>query len=342
MERDTTRRALLGALVSAGLGAGLLSPASQRLDQFAPLSGSVWGTVRFDRADTVESPYGPAQLRYDDTGVAGVSADDEQALYYAVGYAQATDRLFQMDLQRRLYRGQLSAVVGEATVESDRFHRKMAFAEAAAATADGLEDTAVYPLLEAYRDGVNEAMEREQLPIECRLLGYEPDPWTVTDSIVVEKIIAWQLTGSFRTLKRALARDRFGEEMTNQVFRSRFEETVPVIREGVGRERFGEGLAPTAEAASGDPVDASLVSWLDRTPTWGRTAGSSVPRRPAATPRSSRTTPPWACRRRRSGTSCRSTGRATAPAASRSRARRSSSSARTTAAPGGSPTSART
>jgi penicillin amidase len=277
MDRETTRRAVLGGIVGAGVAGGLLSPASQYLEQFAPLSGSVWGAARTSRQGVVESPYGPAELRYDDEGVAGVSADAEPALYYAIGYAQGADRLFQMDLQRRLFRGQLSAVVGDVTLGSDRFHRQMAFAEAAEVTAEQLRETEIGPLLAAYRDGVNDAMEREELPLECQLLGYEPDPWTVADSALIEKLIAWQLTGSFRTLRRALVRGEFGAGMADQLFPARVDHDTPIIREGQGPERFGAGLSPQAGgdggsgndgggngASSVEPVGGPLLARLSR------------------------------------------------------------------------------
>ena len=246
MDRETTRRAVLGGIVGASVAGGLLSPASQYLDQFAPLSGTVWGVAGAGRQGTVESPYGPAELRYDDEGVAHVSADAEPALYYAVGYAQGADRLFQMDLQRRLFRGELSAVVGDATLDSDRFHRRMAFAEAAEATAEHVRETEIGPLLEAYRDGVNAAIEGEELPLECRLLGYEPDPWTVADTALILKLIAWQLTGSFRTLRRALVREEFGAEMADQLFPARVDHDTPIIREEQGPDRFGADLPQVA------------------------------------------------------------------------------------------------
>jgi penicillin amidase len=255
MDRETTRRAVLGGIVGAGVAGGLLSPASQYLEQFAPLSGSVWGAARTSRQGVVESPYGPAQLRYDDEGVAGVSADAEPALYYAVGYAQGADRLFQMDLQRRLFRGQLSAVVGDVTLDSDRFHRQMAFAEAAEVTAEHVQESEIGPLLAAYRDGVNDAMDHEELPLECQLLGYEPDPWTVADSALIEKLIAWQLTGSFRTLRRALVRGEFGAGMADQLFPARVDHDTPIIREGQGPERFGAGLSPQAGGDGGSGND---------------------------------------------------------------------------------------
>jgi Protein related to penicillin acylase len=243
MNRETTRRAVLGAALGAGVAGGLLTSASSFLGRFAPLSGSVWGAAKAGRQSTVDSPHGPAEVRYDDEGVPHVSADSETALYFATGYVQATDRLFQMDLQRRLFRGELSAVVGDTTLDSDEFHRKMMFAEAAEATAEHVRETAVGPLLEAYADGVNAAIESESLPIEFRLLEYEPEPWTVADSMIVEKVIAWGLTGSFRTLRKTLVADTFTAEMANQLYPDRFAERPRIIRDhhDPGDVRCGAG-----------------------------------------------------------------------------------------------------
>ncbi|MEF8812912.1 MAG: penicillin acylase family protein [Halovenus sp.] len=263
MDRETTRRAVLGAVLGAGVAGGYLSPARDVLDQFAPLSGSVWDAATASRQDTVGSPHGPATVRYDDDGVPHVRADDEEALYFAVGYTQATDRLFQLDLQRRLYSGELSAVVGDVTVESDRFHRRLAFREAAAVTAEGLDGTRVGTLIDAYADGVNAAIENEPLPVEFALLEYEPEPWTRTDTALVEKIISWQLTGSFRTLRRALARDRLGREAADELYPARYDHDVPIIREQHGDRQFGADLtSPDRDGRTDRVVGQPLVDWL--------------------------------------------------------------------------------
>ena len=269
MDRETTRRAVLGAGLAGGVAAGVLSPLRTYLKGFAPLSGSVWGAAQGGRRSSVDSPYGPAELRYDNAGVPHVSAGDESSLYFAAGYVQATDRLFQMDLQRRLARGQLSAVVGSAAVEADEFHRKLLFAEAAEATADHVRETRAGPPAEAYVDGVNAAIEGESLPLEFRLLGYEPEPWTLGDSMCVEKLIAWGLTGSFRTLRRALVEDIFGAEMAAQLYPDRFEETTPIVREHHDPPVFGAGLgidpADSAEPGrTGRAVDRETIDWLTR------------------------------------------------------------------------------
>ena len=273
MDRDVSRRLVLGGLVGAGVAGGFLSPAESYLDRFAPLSGSVWGSARASRPRTVQSPHGSATVRYDDEGVPHVSADDEAALYFAVGHTQATDRLFQMDLQRRLLSGELSAVVGDVTLESDRFHRKLAFREAADATADHLAETPVGPVLDAYTDGVNAAIENERLPLEFQLLEYEPDPWTPTDSALVEKLIAWQLTGSFRTLRLELIRERLGETLSadraEELFPARLDHDAPIIRDHHDAGEFEVDGTATEELQRvsderPDAVDPSFVDWLGR------------------------------------------------------------------------------
>ena len=128
---DTARRGLVAAVLGGVAAGGFFTPASTYLDQFAPLSGSVWASTTDDPPSRVDSEYGDATLQYDGHRVPRIEADDEAALYHAVGYAHGTDRLFGMDLQRRLMRGQLSAVVGEAALDSDRFRVQMDFARAA-------------------------------------------------------------------------------------------------------------------------------------------------------------------------------------------------------------------
>jgi penicillin amidase len=277
IDRELTRRGALAGVLGAGVAAGFLSPVSTFLRQFAPLSGSVWKPARAGMQSTVDSPHGPAEVRYDDWGVPQISADDEQALYFAVGYVHGRDRLFQLDLQRRLVSGTLSEVVGDATLDSDRFNRQMRFRKAAKATVDHLEGTKITEPVTAYVDGVNAAMENEPLPMEFQLLDYEPEPWTKVDSITIEKLIAWGLSGGFRTLRKNRLREEFGEEMAQQAFPFRYGTEDPIIRDHHDPGAFGANLdspgTPGEEGtATVDPgsemtghpgsVGPELVDWL--------------------------------------------------------------------------------
>ncbi|QCC52366.1 penicillin acylase family protein [Halapricum salinum] len=187
-------------VVASVFGSGLLALT-------APFSGTAWETV--DRGErTVETPYGPATVTYVRHGVPHVEADSTEALYFAIGYTQARDRLFQMDLFRRQMAGNLSTVAGEATVESDRFHRQMDFESAAETQWERLQGTEVEEPLQAYTAGVNTYMDRGTLPLEFRLNDYRPTEWTPADTLLVGKRATWGLSGEFSDLRRATVRNR--------------------------------------------------------------------------------------------------------------------------------------
>lgn len=268
MDRDLGRRAALAAIVGIGAGGLALSPAANLLDRFAPLSGSVWQSGRQRGPSTVESPHGTAVVRHDSDGVPHIRADDEAALYFAVGYVQGRDRLFQLDIQRRLYRGELAAVVGEPAVESDRFHRQMGFSAAAAATADQITDTHAEIAIDAFVDGLNSAIEHEPLPLEFRLLDYTPGTWSRSDTALLEKFIAWELTGSFRTLRMARIREQLGadypESVIPELYPDRFTHDVPIIQDHHSVTAAGSNASYRGRADASPAPDADFLGWVSR------------------------------------------------------------------------------
>ena len=272
MTNTTSRRAVLAAVLAGGTGGLAISDAGDLLDSFAPLSGRAWDAADRSLPDTVESPHGNASVHVDDYGVPHIEADDEAAAYFAVGYLHAFDRLFGIDLQRRVMRGRLSEVIGEATVADDEFHVAMGFTEAAEATWDLVSGTETGDLVEAYADGVNAAMDAEPLPLEFELIGYEPEPWTPVDSMLMEKQISWTLTGDFSELRRAVVTDTLGRDRADVLFPRRLDHDVPILdgsetrldRDPQERQRSrnvrdhptnGDGRGST-------PLDADLVRWL--------------------------------------------------------------------------------
>ncbi|EMA47568.1 penicillin acylase family protein [Halococcus saccharolyticus] len=265
MDTDLTRRALVGAILAGGVGASTFSPIRGYLERFAPLSGSAWDATDPPESRTIESPYGTAEVRYDEYGVPNVTGESEEAVYFAVGYAQARDRAFQLDLQRRQMRGELSAVVGDQTLDSDEFNVKMDFAGAAQVTWESLADSRAGALTEAYAAGVNEIMTDDPSALEFSLLEYEPDPWTPVDTILMQKQIAWTLTGSFRTLRTALVADRLGEEVANELYPSRLDHESPIIRDQqTGQENRKRARSQTEHEPSTHTVDPALADWLSQ------------------------------------------------------------------------------
>jgi penicillin amidase len=259
---DRIRRGLVATIVGGTAAGGLFSGASTYLDQFAPLSGDVWRATTDSPPSHVSGAYGAATLQYDDHHVPSIEADDERALYYAVGYAQGTDRLFQMDLQRRLMLGQLSEVVGDATLDSDEFHVRMDFARAADANWAALQsrNQEVAAITEAYAEGVNAAREDQRLPPEFELLDYEPAAWTPADTLLLQLQISWTLTGSFETLRRATLRDALGEDY-EALYPRRYDHDSPILREGSASSASGGREHDDYEPQTGD-APAALTDWL--------------------------------------------------------------------------------
>jgi penicillin amidase len=157
----------------------------------------------------------------DDLGVPQIYAQNEHDLFFAQGYVHAQDRLWQMEFNRRIGSGTLSAALGSATLETDRFLRTMGLRRAAEKDWALMGDE-TKALMQAYADGVNAFIETHQglgeLPLEFTLLGVEPASWTPLDTLAWGKVMAYDLGGNYgMELFRARLIAEFGEEMAGQL-----------------------------------------------------------------------------------------------------------------------------
>lgn len=139
------------------------------------------------------------RIERDAHGVPHITAGSVEDALFAQGYAMAQDRLWQMDGARRVAFGTLSEVAGSAALESDLETRRLRVwrvAEDAAQRMPQNERAA----LAAFARGVNHYIEtnRGKLPIEFTLMGYDPQPWRVADSIGIYLQMYRTLTGSWK------------------------------------------------------------------------------------------------------------------------------------------------
>ena len=153
-------------------------------------------------------------------GVPHIYAQTAHDLFFLQGYATAQDRLFQLDLFRRTGRGRLSEVLGDAGLETDKFIRTIGLARAADLDAALLSDQS-RSALGAFAEGVNKLIEQrgDAVPIEFLLLGYKPEPWSATDSLVILKLQSYDLATNYGTeLSRANVAARAGPAAVTQLF----------------------------------------------------------------------------------------------------------------------------
>jgi len=132
----------------------------------------------------------------DRRGIPHVRARNEHDLYFAEGYLQGSDRLFQLDLYRRSVEGRLSEVLGSITLSSDVDARTIDVAGIAAAQFAALPPNQ-RANLEAFASGVNAAMATRPVPPEFRFLAYRPEPWKPVDSLAASFATVLALTDSW-------------------------------------------------------------------------------------------------------------------------------------------------
>ncbi|MHA2370969.1 MAG: penicillin acylase family protein, partial [Candidatus Hodarchaeales archaeon] len=172
-----------------------------------------------------ETPLEDARIIHDTWGVPHIYATNEYSLYYATGFVHAQDRLFQMEMFRRLVSGRLSEVIGSSMFSEDRYYRQLQLWNSAQASYEYMKahtpDSPFLSILDAYVDGVNAYIDKlteDHLPDEFKFLNYRPDPWTPVDSLAWGKMMEWNLAGQTYDLTVGLATILFGEERVNQLF----------------------------------------------------------------------------------------------------------------------------
>jgi penicillin G amidase len=156
----------------------------------------------------------------DGWGVPHIHAATVEDLAEAQGYVMAQDRLWQMDLLRRVARGQLSEILGPTTLNIDRSFRTNGFARAAERDAT-LLDAESRKVMEAYARGVNQFIEqhKKNLPLEFSLLRYEPTPWQPSDTLAISGYMYRTLTDTWeRELNRAKVTERAGADRAKDLF----------------------------------------------------------------------------------------------------------------------------
>ena len=143
---------------------------------------------------------GPVTVRYDERGVPHIRAGNQADMYRALGYVQAQDRLFQMEIMRRLARGELAEVLGPKLVDTDKLFRSLRIRERAASYLTELDhQSPSFLALQAYLDGINQYQANNPKPVEFDLLGIAPRPFTGEDTISVAGYMAYSFAAGFRT-----------------------------------------------------------------------------------------------------------------------------------------------
>jgi penicillin G amidase len=178
----------------------------------------------------------PVTVTRDVHGVPTIEASNLDDLFFAQCYVTAQDRLWQMDIMRRFASGELSEILGAKTLKLDREQRILGMRAAAKKSIEEApaRDRAFFG---DYARGVNAYIKAraDHLPIEFRILGYTPQPWTPEDSVVIANQMVKDLNYHYfdNALEREKILAKLGPELTSDLYvnRSWHDRPPTVMRE---------------------------------------------------------------------------------------------------------------
>ncbi|WP_420322724.1 penicillin acylase family protein [Flagellimonas sp.] len=151
---------------------------------------------------------------FDAYGIPHIYAQSEPDALRALGYVHAQDRLWQMELLRRLAKGRLSEVFGQDLIETDKFFLSLGIDDHTAKTVAGLDSQSEMVVLSnAYLEGVNKFIAEGPTPVEFYLTGLEKEPFAIEDIYNVVGYMAFSFAMAHKTDPLLTSiRDNLGEE----------------------------------------------------------------------------------------------------------------------------------
>ena len=140
------------------------------------------------------------EIYFDSLAIPYIFAGNDEDAAFALGYLHAQERMFTMDIIRRAGEGRLSEIFGKETLSFDKMFRTIGIKETAEMIKQKMNPDAL-DILEAYSKGVNYYIKKYKgkYTFEFDLLGYEPEDWTPENSIIVIRMMGWELNLSWWT-----------------------------------------------------------------------------------------------------------------------------------------------
>jgi penicillin amidase len=186
----------------------------------------------------------PVLVRYDADGVPHLFAENLKDLVMAQGYVVAADRLWQMEFQTHAAAGRLSEILGPDFAEPgdgkilrfDRLQRREGLGYAGEQGLKGMQSNPdTWALVEAYARGVNayiESLEPADYPLEYKLLGYAPEPWTPLKTSLLTKLMAQDLSSREYDLEHTRLLAHFGAADFAELFPDQANMRAPIVAPG--------------------------------------------------------------------------------------------------------------
>ncbi|MGD9397702.1 MAG: penicillin acylase family protein, partial [Candidatus Thorarchaeota archaeon] len=245
-------------------GLGIIQPVGGIFDNGAPEPGDQ--TIKLTGLDA------EVEVIIDHLGIPHIYAESISDATMALGYMHARDRLFQVVMQNAFAAGRVSEIVGGYAASSDMYYRSIGLARSAQETADWYEANAASdPDVAGALAGMNalvaganiyiNSLTSANMPMEFKVLGHTPEPWTLTDCFVNAKMLAWGLAGGLEDFRRQWIRQTLDNDtLYNDLLPDVMPNTVPIIQEQVNLSLAEYPLGPGKVPVSAIPEKSSITT----------------------------------------------------------------------------------
>lgn len=158
-------------------------------------------------------------IRFDTFAVPHIYAQNEVDAYYALGYVHAQDRLFHMELLRRLAKGELAEILGPSLVSTDSFFRTLRLKQFGKEYIHKSDiTTPAYKISQAYINGINHFINTGPAPIEFDILKIPKKEFVLSDMISVAGYMAYSFAAGFKSDPvLTFIRDQLGQEYLSDI-----------------------------------------------------------------------------------------------------------------------------
>lgn len=239
---------LLPFLISAAVTGGLVYALNTKIGPAPPLGKFLSPQHGFwQNAEPAEAGFnqelnfselkGAATVYFDERLVPHVFAENDADLYFIEGFLHAKFRLWQMDFQTEAAAGNVSAVIGEKALNYDREQRRLGMVYAAERALKEVEqDPDSKTAFDAYTSGVNayiSTLTESSIPIEYKLLDYQPNKWTNLKSALLLKMMAKMLSsGTENDIVNTNAKSLFSMDEFKMIYPQVHDSLEPIVPKG--------------------------------------------------------------------------------------------------------------
>ncbi len=256
---------ILPLIISAAVTTGLVITLNTKLLLPAPLGKllspqhGIWqnaenADAEFNMDLNFPKLKGKVEVYLDDRLVPHVFAEQENDVYFVQGYIHAKFRLWQMELQTFAAAGRASEIIGDKALTHDREFRRLGMGYAAEISLKQMEaDPRTKASCDAYTAGVNayiSSLTEAQLPIEYKLIGYTPEPWTNLKSALFLKYMSYDLAAHEDDIEMTNAKNYFNPTDFDLLYPSKQDSLDPIIQKGTIYQAPKVVVRPPATADS--------------------------------------------------------------------------------------------